>query len=178
VRLNVPIRLRWSDLDAYGHVNNAEMLRLLEEARILALWAPDVPVGGLGEGSAVAGGGDEVDTGEAIGATTAVLDSRPGADTLSLLAHQEIEYLVPIPYQRQPLNVQLWVSSLGGASLELCYEVRSPLGAEPEVLYARAATTLVLVDRESERPRRINDVERAAWSPYLEPAIVFHRRTR
>ena len=32
MKLHVPIRLRWSDLDAYGHVNNAEMLRLLEEA--------------------------------------------------------------------------------------------------------------------------------------------------
>ena len=38
MRLHVPIRLRWSDLDAYGHVNNAEMLRLLEEARIQAFW--------------------------------------------------------------------------------------------------------------------------------------------
>ncbi|WP_022899680.1 acyl-CoA thioesterase [Humibacter albus] len=165
MRLNVPIRLRWSDLDAYGHVNNAEMLRLLEEARILALWAPD-------EAAA------RVDSGEAIGASTAVLDSRPGADTLSLMAHQEIEYLVPIPYQRQPLNVQLWVSGLGGASMDLCYEVRSPAGVQPEVVYARAATTLVLVDRESGRPRRINERERAAWSPYVEPAIQFHRRGR
>lgn len=31
-RLHVPIPLRWSDFDAYAHVNNAEMLRLLEEA--------------------------------------------------------------------------------------------------------------------------------------------------
>jgi len=163
VRLNVPIRLRWSDLDAYGHVNNAEMLRLLEEARILAFWTPDEQ-------------GAEVDAGEAFGASTAVLDSRPGADTLSLLARQEIEYLVPIPYQRQPLNVQLWVARLGGASMELCYEVWSPAGVEPSVQYARAATTLVLVDRESGRPRRINEREREAWSPYEEPPIHFHRR--
>ncbi|MCU1593745.1 MAG: 4-hydroxybenzoyl-CoA thioesterase, partial [Frankiales bacterium] len=31
MRLTVPIRLRWSDIDAYAHVNNAAMLGLLEE---------------------------------------------------------------------------------------------------------------------------------------------------
>jgi acyl-CoA thioester hydrolase len=163
VRLNVPIRLRWSDLDAYGHVNNAEMLRLLEEARIIALWSAD-------------GSSTEVDSGEAIGASTAVLDGRPGADTLSLIARQEIEYLAPIPYMRQPLDVQMWVARLGGASLELCYEVWSPALADPAVLYARAATTIVLVDASSGRPRRINERERSAWLPYEEPAIEFHRR--
>jgi acyl-CoA thioester hydrolase len=163
VRLNVPIRLRWSDLDAYGHVNNAEMLRLLEEARIIALWSSDDPAAG-------------VDSGEAISGSTAVLDGRPGADTLSLIARQEIEYLTPIPYMRQPLDVQLWVGRIGGASLELCYEVWSPAGLEPATLYARAATTLVLADAASGRPRRINARERAAWSPYEEPAIQFHRR--
>ena len=28
------VRVRWSDLDAYGHVNNAKALSLLEEARV------------------------------------------------------------------------------------------------------------------------------------------------
>jgi acyl-CoA thioester hydrolase len=30
--VNVP--LRWSDMDAYGHVNNVQFLRLLEDARV------------------------------------------------------------------------------------------------------------------------------------------------
>ena len=30
------VPLRWSDMDAYGHVNNVQYLRLLEEARITA----------------------------------------------------------------------------------------------------------------------------------------------
>src|ERR1700712_4184285 len=118
MRLHVPIRLRWSDLDAYGHVNNAEMLRLLEEARIQAFWITDEAVGG--------GLQQQGDSGEAVGASTAVLDGRPGADTLTLIARQEIEYLAPIPYLRQPLDVQLWLGRLGGASLEVCYEVWSP----------------------------------------------------
>ncbi|WP_285117074.1 thioesterase family protein [Leifsonia sp. fls2-241-R2A-40a] len=162
MRLHVPIKLRWSDLDAYGHVNNAEMLRLLEEARIEAFWATD----DAPEGS-----------GEAVGGSTAVLDGRPGADTLTLIARQEIEYLAPIPYLRQPLDVQLWLGRLGGASLEVCYEVWSPESTEPRTLYSRAATTIVLVDAASQRPRRINDRERDAWTPYLDEPVAFAKRS-
>ena len=158
MKLHVPISLRWADLDAYGHVNNAEMLRLLEEARIQAFWVTD-----------------ETDAPGVI-ASMAVLDGRPGAATLTLIARMEIEYLAPVPYLRQPVDVRLWLGKLGGASLEVCYEVWSPIGVEPEVLFARASTTIVLVDAQSERPRKINDVERAAWTPYLDEPLVFARR--
>ncbi|WP_327230360.1 thioesterase family protein [Streptomyces murinus] len=33
--------LRWSDMDAYGHVNNVIFMRYLEEARINFLFRPD-----------------------------------------------------------------------------------------------------------------------------------------
>jgi acyl-CoA thioester hydrolase len=158
MRLQVPTQLRWSDLDAYGHVNNARMLSLLEEARIQAFWVSD-------------------DTSEhAVGASTAVLDATPGANTITLIARQEIEYLAPIPYQRQPVDIELWIGHMGGASLDVCYELYSPVGVEPRVLYTRAVTTIVLVDAASERPRRIDDRERAAWEPYLGEPIAFRRR--
>ena len=32
---HVDVPLRWSDTDAYGHVNNVEFLRLLEDARVV-----------------------------------------------------------------------------------------------------------------------------------------------
>ena len=48
MRLHVPIKLRWSDLDAYGHVNNAAMLTLLEESRISVFWHGDLKVDGVG----------------------------------------------------------------------------------------------------------------------------------
>jgi acyl-CoA thioester hydrolase len=158
VRLHVPTPLRWSDLDAYGHVNNARMLSLLEEARIVAFWMSD-------------------DTAEhAVGASTAVLDATPGAETITLIARQEVEYLAPIPYQRQPLDIELWIGHMGGASLDVCYEVHSPAGVEPRTLYTRATTTIVLVDAATERPRRMTEAERAAWEPYLEEPIAFRRR--
>lgn len=37
------VPLRWSDMDAYGHVNNVQFVRLLEDARVgmLVQWFPD-----------------------------------------------------------------------------------------------------------------------------------------
>ncbi len=47
-RTEVP--LRWSDMDAYGHVNNVQYLRLLEDARVIGFreWFPDHDVVGGG----------------------------------------------------------------------------------------------------------------------------------
>ncbi len=162
MRIHVPTRLRWSDFDAYGHVNNAEMLHLLEEARIYAFWEsdePDVPTSPLGSPLA-----------------TRMLDGKAGGSTISLIARQEVEYLAPVPYHRQPIDIQLWIGEIGGASLEICYEVWTPKGLEPAQLYARASTTLVLVDSDTDRPRRISAAERTAWEPYLGEPVQFRRR--
>jgi acyl-CoA thioester hydrolase len=35
-RTTVEVPIRWSDMDAYGHVNNVQYLRYLEEARVYA----------------------------------------------------------------------------------------------------------------------------------------------
>jgi acyl-CoA thioester hydrolase len=155
MRLNVPISLRWSDFDAYAHVNNAEMFRLLEEARIQAFWINDD------------GSGDSA---------MAILDARPGAKVVALIARQEIEYLLPIPYMRQPLDVELWIGRLGGASLEISYEVYSPVGMTPRLLYTRAATTLVMVELATGKPQRMTDEQREVWSPYVEAPVAFTKR--
>ena len=155
MRLRVPVPLRWSDIDAYQHVNNAAMLGLLEQVRVEALWATTEDRGGSG---------------------AAVLDGSLESATLTLVAHQEVEYLRPIPYHRRPLDCELWIGRLGGASLDLCYEVWSPVGVEPRELTTRAATTVVLVDAATQRPRRITPEERAAWTPYLEPPVAFSKR--
>lgn len=157
-RLHIPTLIRWSDLDAYGHVNNVEVLRLLEEARVRALWTAD-------------------DESEREGApASAVLDAKLGSATLSIISRTEIEYLKMIEYRRSPLDIQVWVGRLGGADLEICYEVRSPVGAEPHELYARATTSVVLVDSATNAPRRLSANERAAWSPFLEETLHFTRR--
>ena len=156
MRLHIQIPLRWSDFDAYAHVNNAEMLRLLEEARIQAFWRPDEGVEPVSE--------------------IAILDARPGAETISLIARQEIEYLAPIPYMRAPIDIEMWIGRIGGASLEICYELYSPEGVTPRVLFTKAATTLVMVTAATGRPQRIADELRAAWEPYVEEPVSFTKR--
>jgi acyl-CoA thioester hydrolase len=159
-RLEVSVQLRWSDMDAYGHVNNVEMLRLLEEARIEAFWShPPTADGTAVESSS----------------PTAVLDAGPGAALSTLVARQEIEYLRPLGYRRAPVVVELWIGHLGSASLDVCYEVRDGSSADGGTVYARAISTLVLVD-VSGAPTRIGPAVRAAWEPYVEAPVELRRR--
>lgn len=159
MRLQVPVTLRWADLDAYGHVNNVEVLRLLEEARIAAFWrhGPD-------------------------SAQTAVLESGPDAATHTFVVSTEVEYLLPIGYHRDPVIVELWIGHLGGASIDVCYRIMAPAdhrpGAAPSepVPHVNARTTIVVVDAATGRPRRLGAAEREAWQPYLEAPIEFRRR--
>jgi acyl-CoA thioester hydrolase len=157
-RLHVPAPLRWSDLDAYGHVNNVQVLRLLEEVRVVAFWQADEEAERTGTPA------------------TAVIDAKIGSKTLSIIARTEIEYLKTIEYRRSPLDVQVWVGRLGGADLDVCYEICSPLGVEPVEIYARASTTVAMVDAETMMPRRLLEREREAWKPYLEEPAKFARR--
>lgn len=150
MRLEVPVQVRWSDLDAYGHVNNASLLTLLEEARIVAFWA------GGPDGSPA----------------TAVIDAGAGATSITVIARQEAEYLGQIPHHREPIVVETWIGHLGGASMQVCYEVFSP---DRSVLYARAATLVVMLDAVTGVPRRLTRAERAAWEPYLEAPVDFRR---
>jgi acyl-CoA thioester hydrolase len=163
-RLHVPVPLRWSDLDAYQHVNNVAMLRLLEDARITAFWRH--PEAALGEEW-----------------PTAILDTGPHAESHTLVAAQHIEYLKPLGFSRNPVRVEMWIGKVGGASLEVCYEVHdgAPGGfartgpASGAAAYVRATTTIVVIDAASGRPRRITDDERAAWAQFAEEPIAFRR---
>jgi acyl-CoA thioester hydrolase len=159
-RLHIPIPLRWGDLDAFNHVNNTSMLKLLEEARVRAFWLPEP--------------GEQAPP-------TAVLSSSLHAGVLTLIARQEIEYLAPVPYQRHPLDVQMWFGKLGGSSIEVCYEVCSPLETADatggQIVYARATTVVVKADAATGRPLRLTPEEREAWSPYVgDPIVYAHRR--
>jgi acyl-CoA thioester hydrolase len=159
-RLHVPIPLRWGDLDAYGHINNVEMLRLLEEARVRSFWRAD----------------DSASEGDASLPPTAVLDLAADSTTWSLVSRSEIEYLIPMPYSRAPIDIEVWIGRLGGANIEICFELYSPIGVVPRVLYARAVTAIVTVDAASGRPTRIPALLRERWAPYVEGSPAFTRR--
>ncbi|PFG19951.1 acyl-CoA thioesterase [Serinibacter salmoneus] len=163
MRLRIPVEVRWADLDAYGHVNNAAAFTLLEEARIRAFWA---------------------DSGASEAWPTAILAMGTGTATQTLVARQEIEYHRPIPFARTGLLVQLWIGHMGGSSLEVCYSVHEADADAARIgdaldtpTYAVAATTLVMVTTATGAPTRITRAQREAWEPFVEPPARFrHRR--
>ncbi|GMA31916.1 acyl-CoA thioesterase [Litorihabitans aurantiacus] len=163
VRLRIPVAVRWGDLDAYGHVNNADAFRLLEEARIEAFWAHE---------------------GRQDPWPTALAAMGPGAPIQTLVARQEMEYSRPMPHARAGLLVQLWIGRLGGSSIEVCYSIHDlvpglartgPPLTSPA--YAVAATTLVMVDAATGAPIRLRPEHRAALAPFTGTPVAFrHRR--
>lgn len=156
-KLSLRVPMRWSDLDVYGHVNNARFLTMLEEARIKAFW-----------------GNDKSENPEAdpeLLASAKVLSAGAGSETITLVAGQRIEYVKPLEWTGQDLRVDLWLSAIGGASLEVAYEA---FNAEGEVV-AKATTSMVLVDAESGKPRRISDDARTKLSNLLDEPLTFRR---
>jgi acyl-CoA thioester hydrolase len=145
-RRQIPVSLRWADMDAYGHVNNVVFLQLLEEARIGALAA-----------SGSEEGGSMLDTGVLVG-------------------RAEIEYLVPLRYRHEPVLVDVWVSHLGGASFDLGYEVHDGRAGHEDTVYARAETTMVVYDLSGGGPRRLAEHERAKLAKWSEPPVALRRR--
>ncbi|MDQ0943474.1 thioesterase family protein [Streptomyces sp. V1I1] len=91
--------LRWSDMDAFGHVNNVVFLRYLEEARIDFMFrlAP-------GDGSPSFSGG-------------------------SVVARHEIDYKRPLVHRHEPVIIESWVTNISAASLTIAYEVKDAEGA-------------------------------------------------
>ncbi|GAB3678417.1 acyl-CoA thioesterase [Angustibacter aerolatus] len=124
--------MRWSDMDAYGHVNNVQYLRFFEDARIEAFG-----------GRRSAGGSSLLDTG------------------ILVVAHR-IEYRKPLTWRPEPVHIDLWITRLAGAQIDVGYEVYDEHEGEPRVVYAVAESTLVVYDLTNERPRRLapEDVER------------------
>ena len=82
----------------------------------------------------------------------------------SVVAHQSVEYLRPVSFRADPLNVVVWVTRIGTSSFDLAYEV-----SDGEAVYARATGALVAYDVAGQRPRRLTEPELAALSTFLEP---------
>ena len=134
--------LRWSDLDAFGHVNNARFLTLYEEARVALMFtaAREAGVTSFEEGVVV--------------------------------ARHEIDYLRPVDYGpylpgslRAPhVRIETWVDELRLASFQLAYEL-----VADGVVASRARTVLVPYNLATRQPRRISAAEQAYLRSWLEP---------
>lgn len=143
------VGMRWGDMDAYGHVNNVEILRILEEARIHAFGPP----GGTG------GPGREP--------VVALFNNVP-AGTQALVAEHRVKYLSPLTYRNIPAEIAVWISALKGASLTIAYVIRDPVTAQT---CAKAETTLAFVDGDSGRLLRIAPEQKELMLPYLGASV-------
>jgi YbgC/YbaW family acyl-CoA thioester hydrolase len=92
-RYAVELKPRWSDMDAYGHVNNVTWLEYLQEARVdmFFVHAPQRGTERLVEGVVV--------------------------------ARAEIDYKLALRYRPEPVRIEMWVSRVGAASFTVEYEV-------------------------------------------------------
>ncbi len=155
--LDIPIAVRWTDLDAYGHVNNAAVVRLLEEARIAAFWQPPAEQLALGAPQPPA----------------ALPISGAGSALSTVIASQRIEYLRTLEHRRDGVVVWLWLSRLGGASLSVDYLVLTRDDPAGEAPYARARTVVVLVDAGTGRPVRLEQETRSGLERFTGEPLQF-----
>ncbi|WP_037572122.1 acyl-CoA thioesterase [Phaeacidiphilus oryzae] len=134
--------LRWSDMDAFRHVNNVNFLRYLEEARIDFMWtqASNAGVRDLSRGTVV--------------------------------ARHEIDYLRPLVHRAAPVTVETWLTKLANASFTVAYEIKDVHEDGTETLYVRASTKCVPYDLDAGRPRRMSQGEREFLAPYLEAPVA------
>jgi acyl-CoA thioester hydrolase len=133
------VPMRWGDMDPYGHVNNVEIVRLLEESRIAAL---GVPVG----------------TGHQVEAPLIPFFSALPEGTQALITENRIKYLRPLEYRNTPVEVRVWVVSARGGTLSLGFEITDVVTHEACVLaetrlafYATATGTLMRISPEQQQ---------------------------
>ncbi|MFV0428188.1 MAG: acyl-CoA thioesterase [Arachnia sp.] len=123
-----PITVRWSDLDAYGHVNNAKVFDYIQQARIEATtaWVPSM-------------------------ARVGALDSK----YLWLVVRQDVDYLAQIGHRLEPYALHTVPAAIGRTSIRLASEL---VCDEQSRVYARGRTVLVCADsfgRPTELPAAV-----------------------
>lgn len=127
----IPVPLRWVDLDAQGHVNNAIIADYLQEARVRFLLA--------GDNAALLGHG-------------------------TLVVRHQVEYLAPVEFSSEPVEVRLWVGEVGASRFTIGYDV-----VQGAVVAARARTLLCIFDFDAGRPRRMTAQERGWFLAHGSP---------
>jgi acyl-CoA thioester hydrolase len=133
-----PLKPRWSDLDAYSHVNNVTWLEYLQEARVDMLFV-----------HAPASGAEQLAEGV-------------------LVARAEIDYRLPMTFRQEPYPIEMWVTSIRAASFTIGYEIVDTDESGSRTVYGVASTVLAPVDLATGRPRRVTAVEREVLEQFLE----------
>jgi acyl-CoA thioester hydrolase len=89
-----PLRVRWSDLDSYGHVNNVKYYDYIQEARL------------------------------ALFSATLGWPAEDKKDEVWLVVRQDVEYLRQMDFRPDPYEIATIVSGIGNRSITLEAEIR------------------------------------------------------
>lgn len=93
MRHTAKVHVRWDDLDAFGHINNAKYLTYVQEARADFTWFAR----------------------QAAGKTPLLFDM--------VVARAEVDYIEPIYDGGMNIDCQIWITRIGNASFEMAYEI-------------------------------------------------------
>jgi acyl-CoA thioester hydrolase len=132
-------------MDAYGHVNNVQVVRILEEARIAAFGPP--------RGAGLPGVEPQV---------SLFNDVEEG--TMALVVEHKIRYVRTLEYRNVPAVVQVWIGAVKGASFDIHYLLQDPVTREDCV---KATTHLAFVDEGTGRVLRLTPEQKARLSPFV-----------
>ncbi len=144
--IQIAQQIRFGDIDSYNHVNNVVFLQYLEDARVQLTYA-ELPGGGT-------------------------FQDLVGTELFTLVGRNEIEYLAPISFRPTPVFVNIWVTNVGGSSFDFGYTVTE---TDTSVVYAQAATSMVLVSRTTGRPVRLTPAQRGALEAWRGEPVPFKR---
>jgi len=150
-RYRVKVPLRWSDMDAYGHVNNVQFLRLLEDARVIGFedW--------FGQDRSVLNEG--------------ILVARHEIEYLAPLLFR----LPPIVVEMWATRIGGAGFDL---AYEVRDGRAATEGGDGDTIYACAETTLVLYDFTTSTPRRMDPSLRAMLEEHSGTPVPFRWRRR
>ena len=93
MRYLAKVHVRWDDLDAFGHINNAQYLTYVQEARSDFTWFSR----------------------QKAGKTPLLFDM--------VVARAEVDYIEPIYDGGMDVDCQIWITRIGNASFEMEYEI-------------------------------------------------------
>ncbi|MFF2298553.1 acyl-CoA thioesterase [Arthrobacter sp. NPDC058127] len=136
--------MRWGDMDAYGHINNVQIVRILEEARIAAFGPP--------RGAGLPG----------VEPPVSVFDSVEDG-VMTLVVEHKVRYVRTLEYRNIPAIVEIWVGAVKGASFDLHYVIKDPVTGQDCV---NASTHLAFVDESTGRVRRLTPEQKQQLEPY------------
>lgn len=151
----VEIQGRYRDVNTALHVDNVEVLRVVDEARYHFL--------GVERGDSDLAG---------------ILFPAAPAGIVTLVAGHRIEYRTEFTPGRAPYRLRMWVGHIGTTSFTVEAELRGPVTSDDAPPDAIAESTVVMWEPAANAAWTINDEIRAALAEHLDEPVPLRPRRR